>query len=208
VYGWVPFDPTPSIAPARSRAGNDAASAATGDIRNKGGLGDRGSDPHAGGAANGNGSPFKIPLIVLAGVLLALTVVRVERRGRVAPRAIDADIAELVRALRRSGRMPAAGVTLRQLETVLGGSDAAQGYLRAVREHRYGRENVPVPTREQRRELRRVLGAGLGPFGRLRGWWALPPRVLHSKAWPTSTSSSATGRAFWSRVTSMRPRSR
>jgi transglutaminase-like putative cysteine protease len=208
-YGWVPFDPTPSIAPARSQASNDdAASAAQGDARDKGGIGDRGSDPHAGGAGDGGGSPFKLPLIALAGLLLALTLVRVERRSRIALAPVDPELAELVRALRRSGRMPANDVTLARLETVLGGSDAAQGYLRAVREHRYGREDAPVPTREQRRALRDVLGAGLGPFGRLRGWWALPPRVLHSKAWPTSTSSSATGRAFWRRATSMLPRSR
>jgi transglutaminase-like putative cysteine protease len=209
-YGWVPFDPTPSIAPARSQASNDdTPSAAQGDARDKGGIGDRGSDPHAGGGAgDGGGSPFKLPLIGLVGLLIALTIFRVERRSRIAPVPVDPDLAELVRALRRSGRMPANDVTLARLEVVLGGSDAAQGYLRAVREHRYGREDAPVPTREQRRALRRMLGAGLGPFGRLRGWWALPPRVLHSKAWPTSTSSSATGRAFWSRATSMRPRSR
>jgi protein-glutamine gamma-glutamyltransferase len=208
-YGWVPFDPTPSIAPARSQASNDdAPSAAQGDARDKGGIGDRGSDPHAGGAAADDSSPFKLPLIALAVALLALTLVRVERRGRATAAPVDPDLAELVRALRRSGRMPANDVTLRRLETVLGGTDEAQGYLRAVREHRYGRQDAPVPTREQRGALRKVLGAGLGPFGRLRGWWALPPRVLHSSAWPTSTSSSATGRAFWSRATSMLQRSR
>jgi len=208
-YGWVPFDPTPSVAPASSRASGDAASAAQGDIRNKGGVGDRGSDPHQGGASGDNGSPFKLPLVIaLVFVLALLGLVRHERRARIAPPGVDPDLAELVRALRRSGRMPTNGVTLWRLETVLGGSEEAQAYLRAVREHRYGDENAPPPTRAQRRALRRVLSAGLGPFGRLRGWWALPPRVLHSKAWPTSTSSSATGRAFWSRATSTLQRSR
>jgi hypothetical protein len=208
-YGWVPFDPTPSVAPASSRASGDAASAALGDIRNKGGIGDRGSDPRQGGATDGGSSPVKLPLIVaLVFVLVLLGVVRRQRRGPTIPAGVDPDLAELVRALRRSGRMPANGVTLWRLETLLGGSDAAQGYLRAVREHRYGDTAAPPPTRDQRRALRRVLSAGLGPFGRLRGWWALPPRVIHSKAWPTSTSSSATGRAFWSRATSMQRRSR
>jgi len=208
-YGWVPFDPTPSVAPASSRASGDAASAAQGDIRNKGGVGDRGSDPHQGGASGDDGSPFKLPLVIALVFVLALVgIVRHERRARIAPPGVDPDLAELVRALRRSGRMPTNGVTLWRLETVLGGSEEAQGYLRAVPEHRYGDENAPPPTRAQRRALRRVLSAGLGPFGRLRGWWALPPRVLHSKAWPTSTSSSATGRAFWSRATSTLQRSR
>jgi hypothetical protein len=207
-YGWVPFDPTPSIAPASSRASNDAASAAQGDIRNKGGIGDRGSDPHQGGASSSGGSALKWPVVAFLAVLLALTLVRHEQRRRKAPPGVDPELAELVRALRRSGRMPHNGVTLWKLETVLGGSDAAQGYLRAVRAYRYGDEAAPPPTREQRRALRRVLSAGLGPLGTVRGWWALPPRVLHSKTWPTSTSSSATGRAFWSRATSMLQRSR
>ena len=208
-YGWVPFDPTPSVAPASSRASGDAASAAQGDIHNKGGVGDRGTDPHQGGASGGGGSPFKLPLVIaLVFMLLLVGIVRHERRARVAPPGVDPDLAELVRALRRSGRMPANGVTLWRLETILGGSAEAQAYLRAIREHRYGDDDAPPPTRDQRRALRRVLSAGLGPLGRLRGWWALPPRVLHSKAWPTSTSSSATGRAFWSRATSMLQRSR
>ena len=207
-YGWVPFDPTPSVAPASSRASDSAASAAQGDIHNKGGIGDRGSDPHQGGASASAGSALKWPVVAFLAILLVLTVVRHERRARRAPPGVAPELHELVRALRRSGRMPANGMTLWRLETVLGGSDAAQAYLRAVRRHRYGDEDAPPPTREQRRALRRVLSAGLGPFGTLRGWWALPPRVLHSKSWPTSTSSSATGRAFWSRATSMLQRSR
>ena len=46
------------------------------------------------------------------------------------PPPVDPELAELVRALRRSGRMPADGMTIARLETVLGGTDAAQGYLR------------------------------------------------------------------------------
>jgi transglutaminase-like putative cysteine protease len=208
VYGWIPFDPTPSIAPARSQAGSDTPSAATGDTRDHGGAGDRTTDPHAGASAGGGGSPLKLPLIGLGLVLIVLTLVRLARRSRAADALLDPDLAELVRALRRSGRMPRNGTTLARLERVLGGSDDAQGYLRAVRERRYGSSDAPPPTRAQRRALRRVLGAGLGPLGRIRGWWALPPRLLHSNAWQTSTSSSATGGAFWSRATSMLQRSR
>jgi protein-glutamine gamma-glutamyltransferase len=205
-YGWIPFDPTPSIAPARSQAGSDTPSAATGDQRDKGGAGDRGKNTHA--AKAGGDSPLKLPLIGLALLLLGLAFVRLERRSRGAASLAAPELAELVRALRRSGRMPANEVTLARLETVLGGSEEAQAYLRAVREHRFGDPGAPAPTRAQRRALRRVLGAGLGPLGRLRGWWALPPRVLHSTQWPTSMTSSATGGAFWSRATSMRQRSR
>jgi hypothetical protein len=207
VYGWIPFDPTPSIAPASSRAGENAPSAAQGDIRNKGGVGERGKK--VGGSTGGGGSSvLKYPLVALALVMVGLTLVRLERRSRVVDAALDPELVELVRALRRSARLPRDGMTLVRLETVLGGEADAQGYLRAVRERRYSNPDAPPPTRDQRRALRRVLSAGLGPLGRLRGWWALPPRVLHSKAWLTSTSSSATGRAFWSRVTSMLQRSR
>jgi protein-glutamine gamma-glutamyltransferase len=207
-YGWIPFDPTPSVAPASSRAGENAPSAARGDIRNKGGLGEKGKKTGGATGGGGDGALIKLPIIGFALLMVALTFVRLERRSRVADASVDPELVELVRALRRSGRLPRAGMTLVRLETVLGGEAAAQGYLRAVRRRRFADPDAPPPTREQRSGLRRVLGAGLGPLGRLRGWWALPPRVLHSKTWLTSTSSSATGRAFWSRVTSMLPRSR
>jgi protein-glutamine gamma-glutamyltransferase len=210
-YGWVPFDPTPSIAPPRSQASSDnVPSAASGDATDKGGAGDRGSDPRAAGAVGKQGSsPWRLPiLIALAGALLAFSLVRLDRRGRPRAAEVDPDLAELVRALRRSGRMPATGMTLTRLEKVLGGSQAALGYLRAVREHRYASAGAPVPTRAQRRALRAELGAGLGPLGRLRAWWALPPRLLHWKSWPTSTSSFATARGFWRKATTTRRPSR
>ena len=210
-YGWVPFDPTPV-----DRAGALAGQQRRHPERRAGRLARQGrrrrprlGSPRRAARPDDDGSPFRWPLVIALVFVLALVGDRAPRApGALARAGVDPDLAELVRALRRSGRMPTNDVTLWRLETVLGGSDAAQGYLRAVREHRYGDADAPPPTREQRRALRRVLGAGLGPFGRIRGWWALPPRVLHSKAWPTSTSSSATGRAFWSRATSTLRRSR
>jgi hypothetical protein len=65
-------------------------------------------------------------------------------------------------------------VTLAKLEGLLGGSDAAAAYVRAVRDQRFSRD-ARGPTAAQRRALRRVLGAGLGTRGRLIGMWALPP---------------------------------
>ena len=84
------------------------------------------------------------------------------------------ELAELERALHRSGRDPAPDVTLARLEGLLGGSEAAAAYVRAVRDRRYGRATQP-PTRAQRRALRRQLASGLGLRGVLRAWWALPP---------------------------------
>ncbi len=209
--GWVPFDPTPSIAPPRSQAsGGHGPSAAAGDTSDTGGLGDRASDPRAGRAAAGGGGPWwRAPLLIaLAGSLLALSLVRVDRRARRQPLSCDPELAELVRALRRSARTPAAGMTLARLEVVLGGSDAAVGYLAAIRVRRFAGDDAAAPTSAQRRALRRELGAGLGALGRLRALWALPPRLLQSSAWQTSTSSSATARASWSRAISTLRRSR
>jgi hypothetical protein len=87
----------------------------------------------------------------------------------------DRAIAELECALRRSGRPAAPGTTLRQLEQRLGGSPEVTGYLRAVSAGRYG-PGAAAPTRAQRKALRRALAQGLGPAGRLRALWALPPR--------------------------------
>jgi hypothetical protein len=49
------------------------------------------------------------------------------------------------------------------------------GYVRALRESRY-RDEPSHPTRAQRRGLRSELGRGGGIAGRIRAWWALPPR--------------------------------
>ena len=84
------------------------------------------------------------------------------------------ELAELQRALHRSGRDPAPDVTLARLEGLLGGSAPAAAYVRAVRDRRYSR-TAAEPTHAQRRALRRQLGSGLGLRGALRAWWALPP---------------------------------
>ena len=86
---------------------------------------------------------------------------------------------ELERALRRTRRHPGAGTTLRGLEQLFARSPAAAGYVRAVRELRYGGRPA-APTGAQRRGLRAELARGGGLVGRLRAWWALPPHVARS----------------------------
>jgi hypothetical protein len=66
-------------------------------------------------------------------------------------------------------------MTLRQLERRLGLSGDAAGYLHAVSAGRYG-PGAGTPTNAQRKALRRELAAGQGLLGRLRTFWALPPR--------------------------------
>ena len=88
----------------------------------------------------------------------------------------DPDLAELRRALRRTGRPLEGRDDAGRARDALRGFDAgAAGYLRALRARRYGFA-ANGPTRGQRRGLRRALAQGLGATGRLRALWALPPR--------------------------------
>jgi hypothetical protein len=109
-----------------------------------------------------------------AGIVAALAalfvVIALWRRPRGA-------VAELEDALRRVGRPITPSTTLHQLERRIGShSPEAAGYLRALTAGRYA-PAAQQPTRAGRRALRRALATGLGPTGRLRAFWALPPRV-------------------------------
>jgi hypothetical protein len=87
----------------------------------------------------------------------------------------EALVAELERALTRAGRPVRAGTTLSAIEHRLGPDTDAAAYVRALRLARFGGA-VAEPSPGQRRALRAQLGSGLGPLGRLRALWALPPR--------------------------------
>jgi transglutaminase-like putative cysteine protease len=183
-YGWVTFDPTPAASPATSQLDDTSGNANGGPVAapNLGTLGQAGDRPFSGSgsgadiAQEDNGGGWKLPVgIALAALLLSIGGVVLWRR-RVPFVALSPEVAELQRALQRSGRQPAPGVTLARLENVLGGSDGAAAYVRAVRDQRFCR-SAPGPTSAQRRALRRQLAAGLGMLGRLRAWWALPPAL-------------------------------
>ncbi len=184
-YGWITFDPTPAASPANSQIDDKSAGGSGGPVAipNLGTLGQSGDRPFAAGDPGANlaqedkGGGWKLPVgVALAALLLSIGSVVLWRR-RVPFVALAPELAELQRALRRSGRDPAPGVTLARLEKVLGGSDAAAAYVRAVRDQRYA-HRAPGPTRAQRRALRRQLASGLGVRGTLRAWWALPPKPL------------------------------
>jgi hypothetical protein len=198
--GWVTYDPTPDATPARSQiaaledppapapapAGTTIGDASGAGARRGGGglrgdlrydlLRDSASGSPAGAAADG-GTPWVawgiagVAVLALAGLVVLL----LRRRGREPVPPLERAIAELDAALRRAGRPAPPGTTLRQLEARLGHAPEATAYLRALSAARYGPAPAP-PTPAQRRALRRALGDGLGMTGRVRAWWALPPR--------------------------------
>ncbi|HET6547463.1 MAG TPA: transglutaminaseTgpA domain-containing protein [Solirubrobacter sp.] len=172
-WGWLTFDPTPAASPARSQP-SDAATGtpgASGSVPRFGGdpLSERG----AGVPASGESTPWWTwALRALAVLALAGLVALAARRWR---RGAPPALSELERALRRTRRQPGPGTTLHALELRFAATPAAAGYVRALRESRYG--GTPAhPTRAQRRGRRSELGRGAGLLGHLRAWWALPPR--------------------------------
>jgi transglutaminase-like putative cysteine protease len=197
--GWVTYDPTPDATPARSQiaaleaapppipasatesgdaAGGGAAGPQSGVLRPNLLFDPQRNNPATPPADVGDGRPWWTWALLGVGVvLLALLLVRWlrsrRRLGALSP--LDRAVAELEAALRRAGRPLETGTTLRQLEHRLGLSSDATAYLRALSASRYGPGAAP-PTSAQRRALRRALAQGLGPAGRLRALWALPPR--------------------------------
>jgi protein-glutamine gamma-glutamyltransferase len=188
--GWVPFDPTPSAAPAESQSnGIEATSAAradAGEVRaqgNGGGgsLSERGTDTGTGAAADDGGGGL-LPLVLVALAVLAVVAIvvvrRVRRRRALGPeQRVEAQLAELRRALERLGWEVPTQTTLLALERRLDRSfgPPAASYVAALRAHRYDPRAPGMPGAAQRRALRRALAAGGGPRARLRSLRALPP---------------------------------
>ena len=177
-YGWVRFDPTPPVAPARggklpivSNAPSLKPGAqGTPSVR---GLGSGPAAAPTAAARHGGTSPLVwiVPLVLLfaiAALVLALTWTNGEPTA-------DEMLAELERALMRSGRPITTGVTLAELERRFRTSPDAAAYIRTIRMARFAGERR-APSTDERRALRTQLRAGLGIGGLLRGLWALPPR--------------------------------
>lgn len=182
--GWVTFDPTPGVAPPRSQLApvpiptflngrplrRDPRRADVPRRRLPAGAG--GAAP----ATGGSHLPLALVVLIALGTGFGAAGATVALRCRRRPAPIVApELAELHRALRRTGRPPEPGVTLRALEERFARhAPLAAGYVAAVRLARYG-GRAAGPTAAQRSALRAELAAGLGWAGRLRAWWALPP---------------------------------
>jgi transglutaminase-like putative cysteine protease len=181
--GWVTRDPTPAVSPARSQtadltfAGPDGGVAIGGAGERAGGASaERGSAGETGGGGAEQGSALPAEAIAALGLLLALAIVLAIRVGRNRPaRTNDEDVAELRRALQRSGHAAQPQLTLEALAQRFAGT-VAENYVRLLAAARYG-YGVERPSRAQRAGLRRELAAGLGLRGQLRAWRALPPRT-------------------------------
>jgi transglutaminase-like putative cysteine protease len=172
-WGWITFDPTPADSPARSQPADAAAIPSGGSSGAAPSFGDPLAERGAGiPVARASAPWWRWPLAGLGALaVLGLAFAGVRRRRAGAPPALS----ELERALRRTRRAPGPGTTLHALELRFSRTPAAAGYVRALRETRY-RDTPRHPTRAQRRGLRSELGRGSGLLGRLRAWWALPPR--------------------------------
>jgi len=182
-YGWVTFDPTPASAPARG--GHES-------ISEIGGFGSESELSHqirraetptgaATGATHAHAGGSDAPVLFgTLGVLLVLSTLGVVLWRRSGVLDADATLAELERALARSGRPISDGVTLAALERRFRTAPDAAAYVHALRMARFG-AGAELPTLRQRRALRAQLRAGLGFAGALRALWALPPRPEHAR---------------------------
>ena len=198
-YGWVTLDPTPDATPARSqiaaldrrrprsrrrrgprhRARRDAAR--TGRARAQ----RRASRSCCSTASDASGGAARRrrrrPALALwrARRLRALGAAPLVVRLRRGP-AADADGRRSPSSRRRCAASAARSAPARRCASSSAGSAATRrrpaGYLRALAAGRYA-PAPPPPPRAGRRALRRALAQGLGLGGRLRAFWALPPRM-------------------------------
>ena len=134
----------------------------------------------AGGAVGGgtgatSAGSAGVVLPVTLGVLAVLFGAAFVAWRRTAPLGPEGLLAELERALARSGRPITKGVTLAAVERRFRTSPEAAAYVRKLRVVRFGGA-TEMPTLGQRRALRAQLRAGLGFGGAVRALWALPPR--------------------------------
>jgi transglutaminase-like putative cysteine protease len=179
-YGWVRFDPTPVTAPARGgnavepilKKGNSVGGSQTIAAPHRE-IGVNATPTKPVSAAGGSGLS---PWLALPGLLALAGLGRLLWLLLHPARTTEQLLAELRRAMARTGRPLSDDVTLAMLERRFADSPAAVGYVRSLRLARYGAASH-APTPAQRRALRRQLAFGLGTIGRLRALWALPPRL-------------------------------
>jgi protein-glutamine gamma-glutamyltransferase len=189
--GWVPFDPTPTAAPAESQSSGfgatSAARADAGEVIQRGSstsaLSERAGGGPGASADDGGGAGWVVPALLglallVAGAAAAVVVLRMHRlRGLTPLELAEAQLRELQRALVGLGWEIPAATTLLGLERRLGrvAGPASASYAGRLRAHRYEPSAPAAPGASERRAVRRELTARTGLLGRLRGLLAIPP---------------------------------
>jgi hypothetical protein len=185
--GWVPFDPTPSAAPAQSQTNGlglfrnaplGGKTVLRRDARGPTDHRDRSSRERDSRAGLSAWPVALFALLFIIGGGVAALWVRA-RRGltRPHPAVTDARLRELEAAILRLRAWTVGGTTLLALERrlALDAGPAAAAYAARLRAARYSPRDPGPPTPAERRALRRDLSSGLGLRARLRGFLAIPP---------------------------------
>jgi transglutaminase-like putative cysteine protease len=180
--GWVPFEPTPSVAPAASQFGEgDFVSGSDGlaSGRQPGPPG-RSADAATAVPSAGSGPPWTILGAGLGLAVLAVTApatVRALRYRALSPAAAaEAQLRELRRGLTRIKLPIQPGETMLELEERLrrhlGLATAA--YVAKLRRGRFEAGDHAPPTLAERRAVRREFGLRPGQTNAVRAWRAFP----------------------------------
>ena len=120
--------------------------------------------------------------------LAARRAVARRRRRRRARRAAGAGRRARARAARAPAARPAPARRCSALERRFARTPAAAGYVRALREQRYGDAPAAPTPRAAPRPARPSSRAAAGSLGRLRAWWALPPRAASRAAYTDASA--------------------
>jgi hypothetical protein len=188
--GWVPFDPTPGVAPANSQAAPGDLTAAPsrginpGNFRRQGANPDRaqGGDATSPASDETNGGPVAAVLAGLAVLGLSTagvaTALRRRRFAALPPAAaLAAQADEIRRALPRAGLRVPPGATPLAMERRLrrAARPRAAAYLAKLGDARYAPGSNGGPTLRERSAVRRELRRGQPIRDRLRGVLTMPP---------------------------------
>ncbi len=201
--GWVPYDPTPPTPGGNALDPILAAEAgASGETLRHRAL------PHAHAASTperarsratagsrSSSAPLEIAAAVVFGLALLAWLAGSARVDAALSNDGEGAVAELGRALPRLGLPLAAGITLKELETVLERSygPRASRYARLLSARRYARDSdLSRPSPRDRRRLRAALSSGRGPVRRLRVLLALPPGTRRPRLRRRSATERAT----------------
>jgi protein-glutamine gamma-glutamyltransferase len=179
--GWVPFDPTPDVAPAELQVGGDAASAAGGAVpaARQPAVASAAPSPPAAPSSTGGVPvwPFALAIALPMAAGIALAVVRrLRHRSLSASDAAEAGTRELAAALERLGWPVTPRFTLSRIEDVLRAArrPSAAAYVAELRAVRFGRASRP-PSLSARRRVRRELRRFRGWQTTLASYLAVPP---------------------------------